>query len=117
MTRATRRNWHRQSDGENRARPANPVSSRDRASHGLNKAAANGKAEPCAGTLPIRASNPIELVKKPIEIGLRNTLTFIKHPDGDGTTLKSRHDHDARPWRRIFRRIVKEIEQHLFHQH
>src|SRR5690348_16860549 len=96
----------RHADRQDRARAVAAVAGGDPAAERLDKAAADRKPEPGAGTTAILRLDTIELVEDPFEIGRRYSGPLVDDLDFDEFPVALCAHIDAAAGRGIFRGIV-----------
>ena len=77
----------------------------DAAAEGLDEAARDGEAKPCAGTHLVTFLRPVELVKDALQVRGRNAIAFIENLQLDATLLAANPECErsfppAHTWRR-----------------
>src|SRR4029078_11733751 len=98
---------HCEEDGENRSGPIRSVRGNDRATHGFDEAARDGKAKTGAGANLIALLSAVKFVEDVLELLGRNTAAFICDLQLHLAVLLPALNHDDAARGCIFRGIIE----------
>src|SRR5260221_5082856 len=99
----------RKADGEHGAAAVAAVAGADGAAERFDEAAADGKAEPGAGALPVLGVDAIELVEDTLEVLLRHDLSFIHELDQVPAVVAARAEQHLQCYRRGFCGVLQHV--------